>query len=115
MRILDLFERVNRIDDWLNTSLLQKRHNFSCEGGGDFDLLLQRSRAQDRTDDMKTFAEDLIQIDTGPTARNSTYENDATLQRHRFEAGGEVWTTIQIKHDVKSAFSYRRGKLGEFC
>ena len=45
MSSLDLFEREDGIDYWLDSSLGQQRYNLSCECGGDVDLLLQRSRA----------------------------------------------------------------------
>ena len=103
MSILDLLEWEDRIDYWLNCFLRQQRHNFLCECGGDCDLLLQRSRAEHRTDDVKTFAQDLIEIDICLTAGNPTDKNDPAPQRHCFEAGGEIRTSIQIKYDVESA------------
>jgi len=33
---------------------------------------------------------------------DSTDEDDPVLQRHRFEAGVDVWTTIQIEDDIES-------------
>ena len=59
MSILDLLDWKDRIDHRLNTSLGQQRHNFCRECACDCDLLRQRSRAKNGTDDMKTLAEDL--------------------------------------------------------
>ena len=103
MSILDLFEREHGIDHWLNSSTRQQRHNFSGECRGDCDLLLQRSRAEHRTNDMETFAEYLIQVDISLTAGDSADKDDPSSQRCGFEAGGEIRTTIQIEDNVKSA------------
>ena len=63
MSLLTLVEMENGIDHWLNRSLRQQWYNFFCECGGDRDLLLQGSRAKHSTDDMETFAQDLIEVD----------------------------------------------------
>ena len=68
MSILDLLQREDGIDHRLNSSLGQQRHNFFCEYGSDCDLLVQRARAKHRTDDMETFAQDLIEVDVSLTA-----------------------------------------------
>src|SRR5215213_2440870 len=111
MGILDLVEREYGIDNRLNSSLGQQRHDFSFEGGGDCNLFLQRSRAQDRANDMETFAEYLIEVDVSLTACNSTDEDDPAPQRHCFETGSEVWTTIQIENDIKSAAGHAPRKI----
>ena len=110
MGVLDLFERKDGIDHWLNCSLGQQRHNFSCECAGDCDLLLKRSRTKHRADDVKTFAEDLIEIDIRLTTRHSADENEPATQRHCFETSGEIRSSIQIEYDIKSAPSYIPGK-----
>src|SRR5262245_31393001 len=113
MGVLDLVEREDGIDHWLNCSIGQQRYNLSCEGGGDCDLLLQRARAKDCTDDVETFAEDLVEVDFSLTTCHSTDEDEPAAQRHCFEAGGEIWTTSQIENDVKSAAGHALGKTRE--
>ena len=103
MSVLDLLEWEDGVDDWLHSSLGQQRHNFSCEVGGDGDLLLERSCAQHSTDNVKTFAQDLVEIDLRLTTCHSTDEYDPGPQRCGFEAGREIRTAIQIEHDIKSA------------
>ena len=94
MSLGDLLEWEDGIDYGLNTSIGQQRHNFLSERGGNCDLLFQRACAQDGSDDMKTFSQDLVEVDLGFTSGDSADEDDAATQRHRFEARGEVWTTI---------------------
>ena len=103
MSILDLFEWEHGIDYGFDTVVGQQRHDFSCKRSGNRNLLLQRSRAKHRADDVKTFAEDLVQIDMSLPTGNSTDENDSPSQRHRLETRGEIRTTIQIEYDVKPA------------
>ena len=86
MSILDLLEREDGMDYWLNTSLAQQRPNFPCECVGSRDLLLHRSRAHNRTDDMETFAQDLIEIDISLTAGNPTDENEVLRRSTMFIA-----------------------------
>src|SRR6476619_5194044 len=102
MRILDLLECEDRINHGLNSSGGQQRHNFTCEGSRSCDLFLERSSAQHGANDVETFAQYLIEIDISFTAGDATDEDNPSFQRHRFEARGEVWTSIQIEHDVKS-------------
>ena len=102
MSILALVEMEDGIDHWLNRSLRQQWYNFFCECGCDCDLLLQRSRAKHSTGDMEAFAQDLIEVDISLTAGNATDEDDPAPERHSFEAGGEIRTSIQIKNDVKA-------------
>ena len=110
MGVLDLFEREDGIDHWLNCFLGQQRHNFSCECAGDCDLLLKRSRTKHRADDVKTFAEDLIEVDICLTTRHSADENEPATQRHCFETGSEIRSSIQIEYDIKSVAGYIPGK-----
>ena len=113
MAVLDLFEREDGIDHRLNCSLGQQRHNFSCECAGDCDLLLKRSRTKHRADDVKTFAENLVEVDICLTTRHSADQNEPATQRHRFETGSEIRSSIQIEYDIKSAPSYIPGKSSQ--
>src|ERR1051325_5111286 len=102
MSVHDLLEWEDRVDHRFDTSLPEQRYNFARESIRDFDLLVQRARAQHRADHMKTFAQDLIELDLRLTACDAPNQNDPAPHRHRFEARGEVWTTIQIEYDVKT-------------
>src|ERR1051325_2788305 len=103
MSFLDLLDWQDRIDYGLNSSTGQQRHNFACECGGNCDLLLQSSRAEHRTNDVQAFAQDLIEVDVSSATGDATNENDPAPRRHRFKAGSEIRTSIQIENDVKSA------------
>ena len=103
MSILNPVERKNGIDYWFDSSLAQQRHNLVRKCRSDRDLLFQRSRAEHCTDDVKTFAQDVVEIDFGLTSGDSTDENDPASQSHRFKTRGEIWTSVQIENNVKSA------------
>ena len=103
MSFLDLLDWEDGIYHGLNSFLGQQRHNFSRECGGDGDLLIERSRAQDRTYDVETFAQDLIEIDLSLTTCHSTDKDDPAPQCCGFEARGEIRTAIQIEYNVESS------------
>src|SRR6185436_4588357 len=103
MSVLDLLDREDGIDHRLNGFVGQQWSYFARECVGNCDLLFHRSRAEYRTDDVETFAQDLIEIDVSLTAGNSTDENDPAPLPHCFETGGEIRTAIQIENNIKSA------------
>ena len=51
---------------------------------------------------MKTLPKNLIEVYLSLATGNSTDDDDPGLQRHRFEAGVDVWTTIQIEDGIES-------------
>ena len=101
MSILDLFERENGVDYGLDSSVTHQRQDFLSERCGNGDLLFQRSRAQHRSDYVKAFAKDLIEIDISLTTGDATDKDQPSFHRHRNETRGEIWTTRQIEHDIK--------------
>lgn len=116
MCILDLSEWELRIDYWLNSSTGQQWSNFPFECRGSSDLLVQRSRTHHRSDYMETFAEYLIEVDLSLATGDATDENEPSPRCHRFEAGGEVRTSIQVEDDVKAAVAgHALGKSRKPC
>src|SRR6476646_460024 len=107
MSVLYLLEWEHRIDHRLNTSVRQQRHDFTRERIRRCDLLLERSRAHHRTDDVKTFAQDLVKRDVSFTAGHATNQDEPATKRHRFETRREIRTTIQIENNVESVATGR--------
>jgi hypothetical protein len=54
---------------------------------------------------VKTLPKNLIEVYLSLATGDSTDEDDPALQRHRFEAGVDVWTTIQIEDDIEATTS----------
>ena len=80
-------------------------------------IFSSRDRARSTVPMMwRRLPQDLMKIDISLTAGDSADENDPASQRHCFEAGGEIRTSIQIKYDVKSAAAgHALGKIRKPC
>ena len=84
MGSLDLFEGKDGVDHWVDIAIGQQRHDLARERARSCDLLFKRAGAHHGADDVKAFAQDLIERDICRTAGDATDEYQPPAKRHCF-------------------------------